>query len=188
MTRSVNCLIYNWRMRLYRFCNRWKRKTSDRTTAKEVSYANRARLQSISNQMKIVNCQVSSTCCAFAVMWGDGTITTKGISEGGGNCEHVFNLLSSVRMLRANTSSFAALSSHYHIVCWWPSEWRSHGGRTSRWGGGHSKHQFGFCCPLSRWLGMVLGIAPLWWRWAWPSAPQREYPTHNRRSLRSSPP
>ena len=63
-------------------------------------------------------CQVSSTCCAFAVRWSDGAITTRGISEGGGNCEHVVNLLSSVRMLRANTSSFAALSSHYHIVSW----------------------------------------------------------------------
>ena len=63
-------------------------------------------------------CQVSSTCCAFAVRWSDGTITTRGISEGGGNCEHVVNLLSSVRMLRANTSSFAALSCHNHIVCW----------------------------------------------------------------------
>ena len=63
-------------------------------------------------------CQVSSTCCAFAVRWSDGTITTRGILEGEGNCKHVVNLLSSVRMLRANTLSFAALSFHYHIVCW----------------------------------------------------------------------
>ena len=63
-------------------------------------------------------CQVSSTCCAFAVRWSDGAITTRGISEGGVNCEHVVDLLSSVRMLKANTSSFAALSCHSYIVCW----------------------------------------------------------------------
>ena len=63
-------------------------------------------------------CQVSSTCCAFAVRWSDGTVTTRGIPEGGGSCDQVVNLLSSVKMLKANTSSFAALSGHDYIVCW----------------------------------------------------------------------
>ena len=63
-------------------------------------------------------CQVSSACCAFAVRWSDGTVTTRGIPEGGGSCDQVVNLLSSVKMLKANASSFAALSGHDYIVCW----------------------------------------------------------------------
>ena len=69
---------------------------------------------------------VRSTNYAFAITWSDGSITTFGDPERGGNSEHVQGLLSSVQMVRSNPAAFAAVTSHRNIVCWGDPEW---GGR-----------------------------------------------------------
>ena len=69
---------------------------------------------------------VSSTNHAFAITWSDGSITTFGDPERGGNSEHVQGLLSSVQIVRSNRAAFAAVTSHRNIVCWGDPEW---GGR-----------------------------------------------------------
>ena len=61
---------------------------------------------------------VSSTHYAFAVTWSDGSVTTFGDPERGGNSERVQDRLTSVRMVWSNNAAFAAVTSHRNIVCW----------------------------------------------------------------------
>ena len=61
---------------------------------------------------------VSSTPYAFAVTWSDGSVTTFGDPERGGDSERVQDRLTSVQMVWSNNAAFAAMTSRSNIVCW----------------------------------------------------------------------
>ena len=65
---------------------------------------------------EVVN--VSSTSYAFAITWSDGSVTTIGDPDGGGNSSHVQGLLTSVQLVRSSRRAFAAVTSHRNVVCW----------------------------------------------------------------------
>ena len=61
---------------------------------------------------------VSSTSYAFAITWSNGGVTTIGDPDGGGNSNHVQELLTSVQLVRSSLRAFAAVTSHRNVVCW----------------------------------------------------------------------
>ena len=65
---------------------------------------------------EVVN--VSSTSYAFAITWSNGSVTTIGNPDRGGNSSHVQGLLTSVQLVRSNLRAFAAVTSHRNVVCW----------------------------------------------------------------------
>ena len=119
---------------------------------------------------EVVN--VSSTSYAFAITWSDGSVTTIGDPDGGGNSSHVQGLLTSVQLVRSSLRAFAAVTSHRNVVCWGDPKWGSNGSNTCMRNCGHHKHKWLICSPHQTRGRTELGCVQALWAPPFEDTPQ----------------